>query len=137
MRNHAEKLPAGDFKREDIADLACTFQNIMAEVLKDRCQNAIARFKDTYGDKASTLVVSGGVAANTAIRAALGELCDKQNIRFYAPPLNLCQDNAAMIAWAGVERFRLGLVDTLDFKARPRWPLDPDAPPRHGAGVKA
>ena len=138
VRNHAEKLPAGDFKREDIADLACTFQSTMADVLKDRCQNAITRFKDTYGEATDcTLVVSGGVAANTAIRAALHELCDKQHIRFYAPPLDLCQDNAAMIAWTGVERFRLGLVDSLDFKAKPRWPLDPDAPPRHGAGVKA
>lgn len=137
VRNHVEQLPAGDLKREDICDLACTFQNTMAEILKDRCHNAIERFKDIYGDKATTLVVSGGVAANTAIRTGLNELCTAQNIRFNAPPLNLCQDNAAMIAWAGVERFRLGLVDNLDFKARPRWPLDPDAPPRHGAGVKA
>jgi len=137
VRNHVEQLPAGDLKRDDITDLACTFQNTMAEVLKDRCNNAIARFKGTYGDKATTLVVSGGVAANTAIRAALNDLSETQNIHFYAPPLDLCQDNAAMIAWAGVERFRLGLIDTLDLKARPRWPLDPDAPPRHGAGVKA
>jgi len=137
MRNHVEHLPEGDLKREDIRDLAYTFQSTMAEVLKDRCNNAIERFKDTYKMKEPTLVVSGGVAANSAIRAALEGLCVKKDMRFYAPPLSLCQDNAAMIAWAGVERYRLGLVDSLDFKARPRWPLDPSAPPRHGAGVKA
>tara|TARA_B100000780_G_scaffold278603_1_gene252741 strand:- start:546 stop:1637 length:1092 start_codon:yes stop_codon:yes gene_type:complete len=137
IRNHVEKLPAGDLKREDIRDLACAFQNTMAEVLKDRCNNAITQFKSHYSQERPVLVVSGGVAANTAIRATLETLCEGHDMRFYAPPLGLCQDNAAMIAWAGVERFRLGLVDGLDFQARPRWPLDPGAPPRHGAGVKA
>lgn len=137
VRQHVDNLPEGDLARTDIADLACTFQNTMAEVLQDRCRNAIAQFRASYALQNPTLVVSGGVAANTAIRGALDDLCRKENVRFYAPPLALCQDNAAMIAWAGVERFRLGMTDDLHFPARPRWPLDPDAPARHGAGVKA
>lgn len=137
VRTHVENLPEGDLKREDIMDLANSFQNTMALALSDRCKNAIARFKAAYSAEEPTLVVSGGVAANSAIRAGLEALCRKESMRFYAPPLKLCQDNAAMIAWAGAERYRLGLVDGLDFKARPRWPLDPDAEKRHGAGVKA
>ncbi|MCC6597215.1 MAG: tRNA (adenosine(37)-N6)-threonylcarbamoyltransferase complex transferase subunit TsaD [Alphaproteobacteria bacterium] len=137
LRLHVEKLPAGDLKREDIADLACAFQHTIAEVIADRCEKAIALFKQDYNPEKTVLVVSGGVAANTAIRSRLDALCKKHAIQSYAPPLSLCGDNAAMIAWAGLERLRLGLVNPLDFKARPRWPLDPDAEPRHGAGVKA
>lgn len=137
VRNHIEQLPEGDLKREDIADLAYAFQIKMAEVLKDRCKKAIERFQEEYNAKEPTFVISGGVAANSEIRARLQELCDKHGMRFYAPPLKLCQDNAAMIAWAGLERLRLGLSDPLDFKARPRWPLDETAEPKLGAGVKA
>ena len=102
-----------------------------------RCTRAIDKFKSEYNIEKPTLVVSGGVAANIAIRKKLGELCETQNIQTYAPPVNLCGDNAAMIAWAGYERLKVGQPDPLDFKARPRWPLDPNAEPRHGAGVKA
>ncbi len=137
MRNHIEALPAGIITRKDGADLAASFQNAMAKILSDRCLKALERFKAEYKSPAPTLVVSGGVAANTEIRAALENLCHAQQARFYAPPLSLCSDNAAMIAWAGLERFQKGLIDPLDFKARPRWPLDPDAPLSHGAGVKA
>ena len=137
VRNHVENLPEGPLLRDDIAELAHHFQTTMAGVLVDRCKNAMVLFKETYGITNPCLVVSGGVAANSAIRSALEELCASESFRFYAPPLNLCSDNAAMIAWAGVERFRLNLFDPLDLKARPRWPLDPDAEPRHGAGVKA
>ena len=93
-------------------------------------------FKTAY-PAGTTLVVSGGVAANTALRAALSEVAGKSGLKFVAPPIALCTDNAIMIAWAGVERLKLGLTDTLDVKARPRWPLDPDAPKAAGAGVKA
>ena len=82
-------------------------------------------------------MVAGGVAANGAIRSKLAGIADSRNMRFVAPPLWLCTDNGAMIAWAGVERFAMGLTDGLDFVARPRWPLDPDAAPARGAGVKA
>ena len=78
-------------------------------------------------------MVAGGVAANSALRATLQGLADQAGLEFLAPPLKLCTDNAAMIAWAGIERFRLGLVDGLDFAPRPRWPLDPAAIGRAGA----
>ncbi len=83
------------------------------------------------------LVVAGGVAANTAIGNALSALCGTTGMRLVKPAPALCTDNGAMIAWAGLERLRLGLTDPLDFKPRPRWPLDPDAPPAAVAGVKA
>lgn len=85
----------------------------------------------------TALVVAGGVAANGAIRTALEHLALTHGLPFVAPPQWLCTDNAAMIAWAGLERLGAGLVDGLDAPARARWPLDPDAPPVHGAGVKA
>jgi N6-L-threonylcarbamoyladenine synthase len=81
--------------------------------------------------------MAGGVAANTAIRTALSALAVDNGLRFVAPPLWLCTDNAAMIGWAGAERFALGLTDGLDVAARPRWPLDPAAETVRGAGVKA
>ena len=87
--------------------------------------------------EATALVVAGGVAANTAIRSALAALAGDSGLRFVAPPLWLCTDNAAMIGWAGAERFALGLTDGLDVAARPRWPLDTQAEAVRGAGVKA
>jgi N6-L-threonylcarbamoyladenine synthase len=85
----------------------------------------------------TALVVAGGVAANQSIRAALQALAARYDLPFVAPPLWLCTDNAAMIAWAGAERYAAGLVDDLAVPARPRWPLDPDAEKARGAGVKA
>ena len=82
-------------------------------------------------------MVAGGVAANKAIRATLESRASKAGFRFIAPPLNLCTDNAAMIAWAGAERYAAGLTDDLTIPARPRWPLDPTAEKARGAGVKA
>jgi len=82
-------------------------------------------------------VVAGGVAANQAIRTALAELANQQGCGFSVPPAWLCTDNAAMIAWAGAERFAAGLVDDLDAPARARWPLDATAESVRGAGVKA
>ena len=83
------------------------------------------------------LVVAGGVAANQTIRTALEKLAQRHGTRFTAPPMALCTDNAAMIAWAGCERLPLGVFDPLGVAARPRWPLDPQAEPVRGAGVKA
>ena len=82
------------------------------------------------------MAVAGGVAANTAIRQALETVCAAQGVRFLAPPLRLCTDNAAMIAWAGIERFRNGARDGMDLTARPRWPLDQTAAPMIGSGKK-
>jgi len=114
------------------ADIAAAFQQAAVDCVIDRTARAIAA-----AGRVSALVVAGGVAANRALRAALEELAAAHGLRFTAPPLALCTDNAAMIGWAGVERFALGLVDGLDVAARPRWPLDPDAAPARGAGVKA
>ena len=82
-------------------------------------------------------MVAGGVAANTALRTELETCARGAGLDFVAPPLRLCTDNAAMIAWAGLERFRMGEQSPLDFAPRPRWPLDEDAPRLIGAGVKA
>ncbi len=90
-------------------------------------------------DEVTALVVAGGVAANQRVRAALEVLAAGRGLRFVAPPLALCTDNAAMIAWAGIERLgQAGSSPTRSISsARPRWPLDPDAEPVRGAGVKA
>lgn len=114
------------------ADIAAAFQQAAIDCVIDRSTRAIA----TAGE-VTALVVAGGVAANKAVRAALEALAERSGLRFVAPPLPLCTDNAAMIAWAGIERLALGQSDPLDFAARPRWPLDPDAAPVRGAGVKA
>lgn len=112
------------------ADLAASFQQAALDCVVDRTRIALSA-----GSSATALVVAGGVAANQAMRSALEALAAEFGLPFVAPPLALCTDNAAMIAWAGVER--LGQSDPLDFAPRPRWPLDPDAQPVRGAGVKA
>lgn len=113
-------------------DIAASFQQAVVDCLLDRTARAIEE-----APEATALVVAGGVAANRSIRAALEALAATQGLPFVAPPLWLCTDNAAMIGWAGAERFAAGLVDGLDFEARPRWPLDPQAEKVRGAGVKA
>ena len=114
------------------ADIAASFQQAAIDCLIDRTRRAIAA-----AGPVEALVVAGGVAANHAIRIALEALAGETGLRFVAPPLPLCTDNAAMIAWAGIERLRMGQNDPLDFVARPRWPLDPKAEAVRGAGVKA
>jgi N6-L-threonylcarbamoyladenine synthase len=113
-------------------DLAASFQAAVVDCLIDRTTKAL---RTSHG--ATALVVAGGVAANTAVRGALQTLASAHGLRFVAPPLWLCTDNAAMIGWAGAERFAAGLTDSLDVAARPRWPLDPNAEAVRGAGVKA
>jgi N6-L-threonylcarbamoyladenine synthase len=113
------------------ADIAASFQRAVVDCLVDRTRLALDR------SDAPALVVAGGVAANRAIRSALQELAANEGRKFSVPPGWLCTDNAAMIAWAGAERFALGLTDDLDAPARARWPLDPDAEKVRGAGVKA
>jgi N6-L-threonylcarbamoyladenine synthase len=125
----ARARDAGTWSAEDIA---ASFQAAVVDCLIDRTERALAR-----ADDATALVVAGGVAANKAVRDALQALADANGLRFVAPPLWLCTDNAAMIGWAGAERFAAGLTDPLDIPARPRWPLDPDAEAVRGAGVKA
>ena len=113
-------------------DIAASFQQAVIDCLVDRTRRALG---DSAG--ATALVVAGGVAANHASRAALEELAAAHDLPFVAPPLWLCTDNAAMIAWAGAERYKAGLIDDLTVPARPRWPLDPAAEKARGAGVKA
>ncbi len=113
-------------------DIAASFQQAVVDCLIDRTARALA-----FCDEVTALVVAGGVASNVAIRGALEALAHTRGLSFIAPPLWLCTDNAAMIGWAGVERFAAGLTDSLDVMARPRWPLDPDAEKARGAGVKA
>ena len=112
-------------------DIAASFQQAVVDCFVDRTKRALAT------SDAPTLVVAGGVAANASVRAALKALADREGRRFAVPPGWLCTDNAAMIGWAGAERFAAGLVDGLDAPARARWPLDPDGESVRGAGVKA
>jgi N6-L-threonylcarbamoyladenine synthase len=118
------------------ADLAASVEVAICDALVDRTANAIAWFRARYPN-GKALVVGGGVAANKKLRRCLKNLAENSRLRFVAPPTVLCTDNGAMIAWAGIERLRLGLVDGLDTPLRPRWPLDTSAPPRPGAGIKA
>lgn len=112
------------------ADICAAFQAAVAEVLAEKTRRALAL------SGAPLVAVAGGVAANRTIRAALEAGADAAGVRFLAPPLPLCTDNAAMIAWAGIERLALGQRDGMDLAARPRWPLDTSAAPMLGAGKR-
>jgi N6-L-threonylcarbamoyladenine synthase len=100
------------------ADVAAAFQASVAAVLADRARNALAMMPG-----ATAVVVAGGVAANQPVRGALAAVAARAGVPMLAPPLRLCTDNAVMVAWAGIERLRAGLVDGLDHAPRPRWPL--------------
>ncbi len=121
----------------DTADLCAGFQKAVTDCLLHKLKKAIAIFKQRCPD-GKDIVVAGGVAANTYLREHLSELAAKEGLIFSAPPIKFCTDNGVMIAWAGVERALKGLYNDLDFKPRPRWPLDENAPKAAGAGgVKA
>ncbi|MGB0681182.1 MAG: tRNA (adenosine(37)-N6)-threonylcarbamoyltransferase complex transferase subunit TsaD [Magnetovibrionaceae bacterium] len=136
VRQAAEGLPEGPFQEQDLADLAASFQAAAGDVLLERTSKALKIFKEIHPG-GGALVVAGGVAANQSLNARLNTLASKQNLPLVVPPPKLCTDNGAMIAWAGLEKWRELGADPLDFKARPRWPLDPDAPKAAFAGVKA
>ncbi len=120
LRIEAERI--APLAERDVADLCASFQAAVVDVVVDRARVALRAFSDAAG-RPTALVAAGGVAANGAIRRALAALAGEAGLSFVAPPLNLCGDNGAMIAWAGLERLRLGLVDDITAPARPRWPL--------------
>ena len=107
----------------DVADLCASFQAAVVDVIVDRTRAGLRAFLATAG-RPHALVAAGGVASNEAIRRALSRFAGETGLRFVVPPAALCTDNGAMVAWAGLERLSLGLVDDLTVPARPRWPLD-------------
>lgn len=120
--------------RNMTADICASFQAAVADVLEDRLGRAIEKFEATFG-KPAALIVAGGVAANSLLRGRLQALCEDRSWRWVAPPHALCTDNAAMIAWVGVERLEMGAAIE-DAGIRPRWPLDPKASTSFGSGKK-
>ena len=136
LRQRAEA--AAPLSDQDISDLCAAFEAAVCEVVSDRVGRAMEMADGAFAPgQQKWLTIAGGVAANRKIAAALSTLAEARGYRLAVPPPSLCTDNGAMIAWAGAERLALGLVDGLDFAAKPRWPLDPDAPAAIGAGVKA
>ena len=135
VRREAEKI--APLSEQDVCDLCASFQAAICDILADRIDKALVSFRERFSDISEPqLVVAGGVAANKAIRATLDGVLAKQGTALVAPPIHLCTDNGAMIAWAGAERLALGLTDPLNSPARPRWPLDRQAEAKIGAGRK-
>lgn len=128
VRHAVAGLTDGVPEAGDAADLAASFQAAVGDVLVDRVANALKTYAERHPG-GRRLVVAGGVAANGYLRGRLEAVCTAAGFSMWAPPPELCTDNAAMIAWAGVERLRRGLTDPLDAPARARWPLDETRPP--------
>jgi len=130
-----DAMPLND---QIIADICASFQAAICDCLCDRTKRAMKVFNQRFPHIPTPhLIVTGGVSANMAIRAALGALAGEQDFELYAPPLYLCGDNAAMIAWAGAERLASDLIADQEITVHARWPLDPEAEPARGAGIKA
>ena len=117
-----------------VADFAASLQQAIADSLVARTKHALHRFYDETGRR--QLVVAGGVAANQTVRQALHDLAAAEGFSLSTPPLSLCTDNGAMIAWVGCEYFQLNRTSPFTFAPRPRWPLDDDAPPPPGRGIR-
>lgn len=122
----------------DVADLCAGFEAAVTDAVSDRVSRAMEAYVERMGaDTPRTVVIAGGVAANKALALRLGNLARESGFEISVPPHQLCTDNAAMIAWAGIERYSRGWIDGLDAEVKARWPLDPGAPVAAGAGVKA
>ena len=117
-------------------DLAASFQKTVNEILYEKTKVAMKEFLKNKKNKKNTFVIAGGVASNLSIRENLTRLAKKEDFIPIFPPINLCSDNAAMIAWAGIERYRINLIDNLEFPSKSRWPLDHSAPFLKGPGLK-
>jgi N6-L-threonylcarbamoyladenine synthase len=117
-------------------DLAASFQRTIEEILYKKSKIAFKEFKKMNQANKNKFVVAGGVAANKKIREVLTSLCEEEDFEAIFPPINLCGDNAAMIAMVGLEKFKLEKFSELDHPAKPRWPLDEDAVFLKGAGVR-
>ena len=116
--------------------LAASFQKTINEILYEKTKIAMEEFSKNKKNKQNTFVIAGGVAANLSIRENLSKLAKEKNFTSIFPPINLCGDNAAMIAWAGIERYKINLIDNLEFPSKARWPLDSSAPFLKGPGLK-
>ena len=123
VKTHVDSLPAGEIARNDAADLCHALQVAVADILSERCKKAMQLMTSRHGGPVP-LVVAGGVAANQVLRQSLTDLASDYGVQMIAPPLALCSDNGAMIAWAGIENMRYGIRHDFDAPARPRWPLD-------------
>ncbi len=122
--------------KKDKFNLAASFQKTVEDILYEKTKVAMKMFKENNSVINNTFVIAGGVASNKRIRNKLKNLSINQNFNPIFPPINLCSDNAAMIAWAGIEKFKLNLISELNFPAKARWPLDEKAPFMKGAGIK-
>ena len=116
--------------------LAASFQKTINEILYEKTKIAMEEFLKNKKNKQNTFVIAGGVARNLSIRENLSKLAIEKNFTSIYPPINLCSDNAAMIAWAGIERYKINLIDNLEFPSKARWPLDSSAPFLKGPGLK-
>ncbi len=121
---------------KDKYNLAASFQKTINEILYEKTKVAMDEFLKNNKNEKNTFVIAGGVASNLSIRENLINLSKEKNFNSVFPPLNLCSDNAAMIAWAGIERFKKNLTDNLDFPSKARWQLDESAPFLKGPGLK-
>ena len=116
--------------------LAASFQETVNKILNEKTKIAMKEFLKNKKNKTNTFVIAGGVASNLTIRDNLIKLAKEKNFVSVFPPLNLCSDNAAMIAWVGIERYKINLIDNLEFPSKARWPLDSSAPFLKGPGLK-
>ena len=129
-------LEKGGITQKDLADLCASFQTAVADTLAEKSRRALIEFQDRYDLETGHFAVAGGVAANMIIRGALDNIVANARFNLVVPPLRFCTDNAAMIAWAGSERFLQNQFDGFDLVALPRWPLDQNAAPMLGSGKR-
>ena len=123
-------------KEKEKYNLAASFQKTINEILHEKTKVAMSQFLKDKKNKSNTFVIAGGVASNLSIRQNLTKLSEEEKFFPIFPPVNLCSDNAAMIAWAGIERYKENLVNNLEFPSKARWPLDSSAPFLKGPGLK-